>query len=391
MVEDIRAARRGAGLLAALGLAVPLVVVPTALLPAAAANPALAATGTTYRYVRIAPLGANVFGRYNTAEAVNTAGTVVGSSSVVDGSHAYTWRAGVAEDLGVLNTGTGPRESEGAGLNDRGVVVGATQVDGPGNTGQHAFVHRDGRSTDLGTGYAAVQSGSAALAVNDAGVVVGIHYADQSKAFRAVVWQDGRLRELPGLGGTADDYGVITQPNAINDAGQIVGTAQPRSSTEALHGVLWENGRVRDLGNLGGTSNDTQANDINDAGVVVGRSWNGRQLHAFSWEDGVMRDLGGLTPNYPNRISEAYAINNSGTVVGDTRVGDGTSEGLVTATLWRGGKALDLNDLVVGLPAGVHLQVARDVSDAGVIVGESCTLASHCHGGRTAYALIPLG
>ena len=86
-----------------------------------------------------------------------------------------------------------------------------------------------------------------------------------------MTWRNGRLAALPDLGGTSGAYGTVSEANAINDAGQIVGVAQPRDPEQAVHGVLWQGGVLTDLGNLGGTHEDTTANDVNDHGAVVGR------------------------------------------------------------------------------------------------------------------------
>lgn len=77
--------------------------------------------------------------------------------------------------------------------------------------------------------------------------------------------------------------------------------------------------RLTDLGTLGGTGTWSRAYAINDAGQVVGQSFNAQytgpfeQNHAFRWDPGAgMTDLGTLG----GANSSATGINNSGTVVG---------------------------------------------------------------------------
>ncbi len=364
-------------------------------LPATAVTAPVVTSTVRYRYVKIAAVGTNEFGTFNAAAAVNSAGEVVGSSSVREGFRAYSWLNGHLTDLGVLARGAGPFESSAAGLNDLGDVVGATQINGPSETGPHAFITRHGttRMVDLGTGYPGVGSGSAATALNDSGQVVGYHYPTQSAQIRAVTWRGGKLTELPGLGGHAGLYGTDSKANAINTAGQIVGVAQPRDTRQALHGVLWGRGVPTDLGNLGGTGEATSADGLNDHATVVGASYTRtRQLHAFSWKAGVMRDIGGPGTDPSGQTSEAYAVNNTDTAVGYVQVAagprNGWQAGVPAATVWRNGLPTDLNRLVTNLPKGTHLSFARAINDNGVIVGATCPV-SDCSTSNDTFALIP--
>ncbi len=373
------------------GLAAAGVVASVAGLPAPAlAAAAPAASVVRYRYVQIRALGTNEFGTYNNAAAINAAGEVVGSSSVPDSDHAFSWQNGHLTDL---SNGRGSLESEGLGIDDSGDAVGSTQVNGPGDTGQHAFITRGGVPVDLGTGYPGVGSGSAATAVNASGQIIGYHYPTQATPVTAVTWRGGKLSALRGLGGRGGAYGVTSQANAINAAGLIVGVAQPRDTRQAVHGALWQNGAVTDLGNLGGTGEDTTANGINDHATVVGRSYIGTQLHAFVWKAGVMRDLSAAAATPAGRDSEAFAVNNADTVVGYTQVaagpGNGWQAGILAAMIWRNGIPTNLDRLVTNLPKGMHLRTARAINDNGDIVGEVCTVADDCIDSDT-YALIPI-
>ena len=118
--------------------------------------------------------------------------------------------------------------------------------------------------------------------------------------FRPVVWgPDDRIRELPLLPG--DTSGAAT---AINDRGQVVGISgicdQAVGRFTARHAVLWDDGKVIDIGNLGGVAWHTP-NAINLRGDIVGfanfSEADGGNLrpHAFLWteSDGI-EDLGTL-------------------------------------------------------------------------------------------------
>ena len=62
----------------------------------------------------------------------------------------------------------------------------------------------------------------------------------------------------------------------INERGQIIGTS-------GKHAFIWQNGKMRDLGTLGGKTSDAVA--INERGQVIGQSTteSGRS-HAFLWQ-----------------------------------------------------------------------------------------------------------
>src|SRR5262245_9797448 len=137
----------------------------------------------------------------------------------------------------------------------------------------------------------------------------------------------GEGRPHPQIDVSGTDLGTFggwgdSAAHAINDRGQIVGYA----STPRSHAVLWDHGRMRDLGTGGGQ--DAEANDINNRGQIVGSTWSveplyrqARNHHAFLWENGVMRTLRGPALDLrgkpvPEVVSVANAINDRGQVVG---------------------------------------------------------------------------
>ena len=79
-------------------------------------------------------------------------------------------------------------------------------------------------------------------------------------------------------------------------------TAHPSSCARSVFACLWQNGKMRDLGTLGG--HDSSATAINTRGQIIGNSattrmdrpgFNGIPIHhGFLWQNGRMRDLGAL-------------------------------------------------------------------------------------------------
>jgi probable HAF family extracellular repeat protein len=100
----------------------------------------------------------------------------------------------------------------------------------------------------------------------------------------------------------------------------------------------------------------SEAQDINDAGQVVGFSVVGGLTYATEWSDGNVINL---DPN--SSFSIASAINDAGQVVGQSIV-----DGLETATEWSGGSVISLG----GLP-GFTESSATGINDAGQAVGFS--------------------
>jgi len=155
-------------------------------------------------------------GLASTAWAINSSGLVVGHS--FDGPRAFVWDS----VSGMHDIGGGIR-SGAYGVNDTGQVVGGQVVS---SSNGDAFLYDGGTLTDLGNLGHGV---AAALAINEAGVIVGGADARDSFSEHGFVYADGAMTDLndlvpPGSGLT------IVAAEGINNAGQIVGYAQDRFS-----------------------------------------------------------------------------------------------------------------------------------------------------------------
>ena len=213
--------------------------------------------------------------------------------------------------------------------------------------------------TDLG-----VESGftsSYAIAINNAGQVVGLSYRNDdasgaSAMQRIFLYADGVLRGIGPMGNLRADVA------AINDAGQIAGSAfvPDPAGVPDWHAFLYSDGEWADLGTLSGSAN-SHAFGLNNTAQVVGLSAaQGGQYHAFLYSNGSMSDLGTL--GGPD--SSAAAINDSGQVAGSSATADGQTH----AFLYSNGVMADL-----GTPGADPISYATAINNAGQVAGNSYT------------------
>jgi len=354
-------------------------------------------------------LGALPGGTYSFAAAINQGGQIAGTSenNQIDPAsgnpefHAVLWQNDKILDLGTL----GGSASFAATLNDRGQVIGEAlndvpdplsilgSGDGTTLTQTRAFLWQNGKMNDLGT---LGGPDSWAMYINDRGQVTGTSYTNDVVGPNALspqsdpfLWENGKMKDLGNLGGTNDLLGPQFV-QALNNRGQVVGImALP--GDQLLHAFLWDGEKLSDLGTLGGSG--SIATGINDAGAVVGYAFfPGDQVkHAFLWRNGVMTDLGTVAGD---PCSFANNINSRGQVVGGSQSPDGAGgciNDFVHAALWENGEpGIDLNTLI---PPGSDLQltVVDWINDRGEIVGlghdPTCPFGDSCDG--HAYVLIP--
>ena len=301
---------------------------------------------------------------YPNSEAgdINASGKIVGRSfsrglNVRDPelNRAFVYSNGTISDLGSV---AGYPYSVAAGINDSGQIVGLV-IDSARKTRASLFGNP---IVNLGT----LGGASLAAKINQSGKAAGSSSLPNNGYARAVLYTNGTLTNLNTLPRWAQ-----TNADDINASGSIVGTAfAPGGSGVFVSGrsfgraFLYANGRMRDLGTLGGTLSN--AAGINDSEKIVGTSQiSGGAYRAFLHTGGQMSNLGTL----PGSLhSYASAINNVGNVVGNVQMNGGSFR----AFIYTGGVMKDLNALVTLATSGRgfrELNGAAAINENGRIVG----------------------
>lgn len=281
----------------------------------------------------------------SSAIAINNSGQVMVNTNAGNSNQPSIW----SRLSGTQSLNLNAANSNGAAINNIGEVVGAGNPDNSGNL--QAFLAEPAEGAQWLPSLGGALSG--ANGVNDAGAVVGFSYT-AANTQHAFLWT--------AAGGTQDltpDSSSIggATAMAINSANDVVGYYYPNGSSRTV-GFLWtQNGGLQ---NLGGTG--TLAFAINNAGTIVGQTpFANADRHAFSWSaSGGIQDLGTLG----GEESSALSINSRGWIAGTSLPSKG--KGLLHGFLWTPTTGMQDFTTLAGLNTNWQISSAQ-VNDAGVM------------------------
>ncbi len=298
---------------------------------------------------RIWPIG-SLNGGFTWVAGLNDRGMVVGASAMAaaTGAQAYAWTL-----AGGIRALSGAPPSAALDVNDRGEIVG--RVSAPGVAERAVRWNPDGGVTPLGP----LLAYSSGFAINDRGYATG-YMTDGSTPLHAAFWdRTGAQTDLsPAPGGSG--YGF-----RINERDEVAGliNEMPFANWKGLFwsratGTVWIDAGI-----------DYRLGDLNNRGELVGSGETGGQRKAFQWTlgRGVVR-----LPVEASLFSHAVDINHRGEIAGWTL--RSTADGnLWHAVLWPSSTAtpVDLGTRLYRAPAGLTLQEALAINDNGTILAKS--------------------
>lgn len=290
-------------------------------------------SGTMTAIPALAPLPAEVspFNRFARGYAINDAGYVVGEFNN-NSSRAFVFNPNTGVTTGLTRLSGGTDNGVAHDINNAGTIVGISS---------NGTVSRPTIWTDTGSGYTPSDLGTIAgntttsgraWAINQSGVVVGL--SNNGTTSQATMWNGAAVTNLTSLGdgsqfsqalGVNDNNLAVGSSSTGQTVGQLIGTS---STTGITRGFVWNAGVITELSpfnlyspsNTGATTNyHSVANDINDAGLVVGNSQriSGSAAVATLWENGIPIDLNTLLPAGSGwNLLNAESINSAGDIVG---------------------------------------------------------------------------
>ncbi len=258
----------------------------------------------------------------------NSSGEFVGNYNYPydeNGDAGFIAQNGKIQNIAVVGS-----NSRVSGVNDNGVIIGATQIDGGAYQG---FVQSGGTTTILSVP-GSYEGGNEPAAISNSGEIAGTYLDSGSLAEHVFLYDQGNISTF-NIQNQYDDI----QVSAINDSGEILGTYADGDAD-----FIWKSGTVSTILLTGHLENQYLTN----SGEVVGSYLYGG---AFSYTDGKYSSL----PFY-----NVTGVNNSGEIAGYVQNAQGNFYGLIdkNGTL-----------ITIAVPGAVSTAIFG-ITDSGIVAGD---------------------
>ncbi|HLV81860.1 MAG TPA: hypothetical protein VKT32_16350 [Chthonomonadaceae bacterium] len=337
-----------------------------------------AAASQTYK---VTLLGSLDPGGSSQANAINSAGKVVGIASDEGVDHPFLWTPtstngtqGSMRDLGTFWSASADYYDEAIGINASGQVAGNSEsfISYPLSSKENGFLW-SGKLHKLGVlaGY----NNSVTFGINASGQIVGActtGYAWNFQSPEAFLYSGGKMIDLGALTG-----GATSLAFGINDAGEIYGFADTTGAGWPETPFIYESGNVYDMSSQlpGGIV------AMNNAGQLAIERWvsvdeggcRSNEPRAALWTPTTKNGLTGSWVDLGTggfEESEPAGLNDDGDVVGTLINTDANPT--QHAFLYHNGVMVDLNTRIP-TNSGITLQTATGINHAGQIVGTGVT------------------
>jgi probable HAF family extracellular repeat protein len=332
---------------------------PSMFMPAIRQNsPAPMNQTPTVQNYAVVDLGAQSY-----AYGINNDGTVVGTIENLWPPHAFKYSNHQMQDISQVTDGIFFNYAN--GINSSGVIAGSGYVSSDNNL-RHALRYSNGTVEDLTPG---LNYHCTATGINSPGQIAGYGQPQVHIEIR-ITPNDITFNQSEDAflitGNIMKDLGTIdgfysSQAFGINDAGQVVGSSYNNVQHVNHASVYSGNGPMIDLDDALGGNGYSVGYGINNNGVMVGVAYN---AFIYDTANSQMMDLGALGD--PNNYSEGLGINNNGVAVGDVYINSIYDN---HAFVYSGGSMQDLNTMMFDPASGWDLQYATAINDNGQIVG----------------------
>jgi hypothetical protein len=230
-------------------------------------------------------LGSIVHDDKSTALAVLSSGGNLTELSVPDGGKVAEWHAGI---------------------NDSGLIFGNGFLDAKTSARAPFLLGPNGIQNLPFKGVSAY-----AIAMNNAGLLVGAWSTELNANPQAVVWRDGVSVEL----GALNRQGWYSYATAVNDQGLVAGTLQGPMRQRSV--FLWDADGMRDLGKPPSCEWACTPRGMNRGGQIVGLAQDDIEppnYHGWIWRDSAytplqdLIDVADLTIEIPRAIDDDVRI-----------------------------------------------------------------------------------